>query len=64
MDMTNDYDPSLGFGRALAQNRQAMRRYAGLTEEERQQVLAGTRGLGSDVELEAYVDRLTQSGQM
>ena len=60
--MTQDYDPSLGFGRALARNRQAMHRYAGLPEEERQQVLAGTRGLASDLELEAYVDQLTGDG--
>ncbi len=60
--MTNNFtdgpDIPLGFGMALAQNPDAMDVFSGLTERQRQQVLAKSRRIRSRAEMRSYVDSL------
>lgn len=55
-DNTEQNEIPLGFGMALAQNAQAMDRFSQLSEDEKQSVLAGARGVGSAREMREYVD--------
>lgn len=48
----------MGFGMALAQNEEAMQRYAALDEAEKQAVLNGTHAIRSKSEMHDYVRRL------
>ncbi|MDD6201165.1 MAG: hypothetical protein PUB93_07870 [Firmicutes bacterium] len=50
----------IGFGMALAQNEQAMTVYAGMTEAQKQAVLAEAHGVRSEEEMHALVSRLSQ----
>lgn len=48
----------VGFGMALAQNPEALSRFAMLSPEERQQVVAAARAVRSKQEMQAYVNKL------
>ena len=48
----------LGFGMALAQNPDAMDVFSGLTQAQREQVLAKSRRIRSKAEMRSYVDSL------
>ncbi|MCD7846149.1 MAG: hypothetical protein LUG57_09960 [Oscillospiraceae bacterium] len=52
----------LGFGMALAQNPDAMDAFAGLTEDQRRQVLEKTGRIRSKEEMRSYVDSLVDPG--
>lgn len=48
----------IGFGMALAQNPEAMQKFAMLSEEEKQQIIAGTHSVKSKEEMHSYVNKL------
>lgn len=48
----------MGLGMALAQNPEAMNRFAALSEEEKRQVIQHTHEIGSKKEMRSYVDSL------
>ncbi|MBQ7788511.1 MAG: hypothetical protein IJ398_02525 [Clostridia bacterium] len=48
----------LGFGMALAQNPEAMQKFALLSEEEKQEIINGTHSVKSRKEMHEYVNRL------
>ncbi len=48
----------IGFGMALAQNPEAMQKFAMLSEEEKQQIIAGTHSVKSKEEMHSYVNEL------
>jgi len=48
----------LGFGMALAQNREAMNRFAGLSGAEQQALIERTHGIRSKEEMQAFVQSL------
>lgn len=48
----------LGFGMALAQHPEAMERFAGLPEAERQAIIDGAHAVRSKQEMRAYVEQL------
>ncbi len=48
----------MGFGMALAQHPEAMERFAGLPEAERQAIIDGIHAVHSKQEMQAYVERL------
>ncbi|MDD3334369.1 MAG: hypothetical protein PHI98_02520 [Eubacteriales bacterium] len=50
----------LGLGMALGQNLQAMNRFANMTPEEQQAVIAHTHSIASKEEMQAYVQSLLQ----
>jgi len=52
----------VGLGMALAQNVQALEKFASMPESERQKIIDGARGVQSKQEMRAYVERI--SGQM
>lgn len=52
----------LGFSMALAQNPAAYERFFSLPPEQRQQILAGVKGIQSKEEMRAYVSRIGQGG--
>ena len=56
----NGPDMPIGLGMALAQNLSAMERFAALPREEQRRIIAGTRGIGSREEMQAYVGSLFQ----
>jgi len=51
-------DIPMGFGMALAQNSPAMMRFAGLPEEERRAIVAGTHAIRSKDEMRDYVEKI------
>lgn len=50
----------MGFGMLLAQNQQAMERFAGLSRQEKQSVIDGARSIRSKAEMQDYVNKLGQ----
>ncbi len=48
----------VGFAMALAMNPEAMQRFAALSEEQKQQIIAGTHTVKSRDEMHRYVDSL------
>lgn len=48
----------MGLGMALAQNRNAMNRFAALDEAEKQRIIARTHEIRSKQEMRAYVNSL------
>lgn len=48
----------MGLGMALAQNPEAMNRFAALSEAEKRRVVQHTHEIGSKKEMRAYVDSL------
>lgn len=53
-----DHQIPLGFGMALAMNESAMKIYAALTEEKRQEILKRARNVRSKQEMQQIVDSL------
>lgn len=51
----------MGLGMALAQNLDAMNRFASLPEAEKDRIIEHTHQIGSKREMRAYVDSLFQS---
>lgn len=49
----------IGFSMALAQNPEAMQKFALLDEAQKQQIINGTHSVGSKREMHEYVDKLT-----
>jgi len=50
----------MGLGMALAQNREAMNHYAGLSKAEQEAIIKHTQEIRSKQEMEAYVQSLVQ----
>lgn len=55
--MTKDEMP-VGFAMALAINPEAMQKFGALSEEQKQQIIAGTHTIKSRDEMRRYVDSL------
>ncbi len=55
--MTKDEMP-VGFAMALAMNPEAMQKFGTLSEEQKQQIIEGTRAVKSRDEMRRYVDSL------
>ena len=55
--MTKDEMP-VGFAMALAMNPEAMQKFGTLSEEQKQQIIAGTHAVKSRNEMRHYVDSL------
>lgn len=51
-------DIPLGFVMALAQNEKALNHFASISNEERVALIAGSRGVSSKKEMQAYVDNM------
>lgn len=51
-------DLPMGLGMALAQNPEAMNRFAMLSPEEQSQVVNGTHAVRSKQEMQAYVNKI------
>lgn len=51
-------DLPMGFGMALAQNPEAMNRFAMLSPEEQHQLINGTHAVRSKQEMQAYVNKI------
>ena len=51
----------LGLGMALAQNSEALSRFAGLSGEQRQQIIEKTHGINSKKEMRSFVDNLSKN---
>ncbi len=52
------YELPIGFGMALAQNPEAMQKFALLSEDEKQKIINGTHSVKSKKEMHEYVNRL------
>lgn len=50
----------IGFGMALARNERAMTVYAGMTEAQKQAILAEAHGARSEAEMQALVSRISK----
>ncbi len=48
----------VGFSMALAQNPEAMQRFAMLSEEKKQEIIAGTHKIQSNEEMHRYVSNI------
>lgn len=53
----------IGFAMALAMNSEAMQKFAALTEEQKQKIIAGTHTVKSKDEMHQYVNDLTSNQQ-
>jgi len=53
-------DIPLGFGMALAQNLDAMKHFANLSDVQKQAVISGTHNIKSKEEMQMYVDNLIE----
>jgi hypothetical protein len=51
----------LGLGMALAQNSDALSRFAGLPAGERQRIIEQTHSIGSKKEMRSFVDNLSRN---
>lgn len=64
--MNKDFNPladlPMGFGMALMQNENAMRRFASMSDDEQKSVLSQTHAIQSKKEMQAFVDHLGDSG--
>lgn len=48
----------MGLGMALAQNPEAMRKFAALSEEKQQEIINGTHAVSSKAEMQRYVENI------
>lgn len=55
---TENYEMPIGFGMALAQNPAAMQKFANLSKEEKQKIIAGTHSVRSKAEMHSYVNEI------
>ncbi len=53
----------VGFAMALAMNPEAMRRFATLSEDQKQEIIAGTHAVKSRDEMHKYVDSLVNDSR-
>ncbi len=53
----------IGLGMALAQNPEALQRFAMLSEAEKQEIIAGTHEIRSKEEMHRYVAQLSSNEQ-
>ena len=60
--MTKDEMP-VGFAMALAMNPKAMQKFGSLSEEQKQQIIAGTHAVKSRDEMHQYVSNLVSNMQ-
>ncbi len=60
--MTKDEMP-VGFAMALAMNPEAMQKFGALSEEQKQQIIAGTHAVKSRDEMHRYVNALVSNKQ-
>ena len=51
-----NFEMPMGFGMALAQNFEAMQKFALLSDEQKRKIIAGTHGVNSKEEMRRYVD--------
>lgn len=49
----------VGFSMALAQNSEAMQKFAMLSEDKKKQIIEGTHSVNSKQEMHEYVNRIT-----
>ena len=54
----SDYELPLGFGMALAQNTEAMERFAALPDSRKQEIINGTRAVKSKQKMREYVNKV------
>ena len=54
----------LGLGMALAQNSEALSRFAGLSPQERRRIIERTHNIDSKKEMKAFVDNLSKSWEL
>ena len=52
------YEMPLGLGMALAQNPEAMQKFAMLSESKKQEIIQGTHTVSSKKEMKQYVDKI------
>lgn len=52
------YEIPLGFGMALAQNPEAMLKFAALSEPKKREIIHGTHAVSSKEEMRQYVKRI------
>lgn len=52
------YEMPLGLGMALAQNPEAMQKFALLTENKKQEIIQGTHAVSSKEEMRQYVENI------
>ena len=57
----NHYEMPLGCGMALAQNPEAMQKFASLPENKKQEIINGTHSVSSRSEMRQYVDKIISS---
>lgn len=53
-------DLPMGFGMALAQNPEAMNRFAALSDEEQRRIVDGTHAIHSKSEMQDYVNSMAK----
>lgn len=53
-----NYEMPIGLGMALAQNPEAMQKFASLSENKKQEIINGTHSVSSKEEMRQYVDRI------
>lgn len=58
MSLLDDHNVPIGFGMALAQNLDAMNRFANMNDTEKQAVIDHTHHIRSKQEMQAYVASL------
>ncbi len=51
----------VGFSMALAQNPEAMQKFAMLNEAQKQEIINGTHAIGSKAEMHQYVNKLIEN---
>lgn len=55
------HEMPLGFGMALAQNPEAMQKFAMLSEDKKQEIIVGTHSVKSKEEMHQYVNNLVSN---
>ncbi|MBQ8296202.1 MAG: YdeI/OmpD-associated family protein [Ruminococcus sp.] len=55
------YEMPLGLGMALAQNPEAMQKFAGLTESRKREIINGTHTVSSKEDMRRYVEKIVTS---
>lgn len=55
------HEMPLGFGMALAQNSEAMQKFAMLSEDKKQEIIVGTHSVKSKEEMHQYVNNLVSN---
>jgi len=55
------FEMPIGLGIALAQNPEAMKKFAALSENKKQEIIRGTHSVHSKEEMRQYVNRITSA---